>query len=245
MNNETIGISAELAIADVFDVKVSPSYRERGNEEVTESLKDIVYNIFEEYDIPNPVGHIAENQSPIDFDLKNGETLSVKTNQKKLGKVAPQIIGQPTSDTYFDFLERRFGYDVGGELASRGLPDTYQTRAFLFKEFSINHICEMLSEYWKHIFECDHYIHFYNVLDANGNISYDPKCIVLRNLPANPNWDKSYISFTQSLNTWNESNVLKYNGISIGEFQAHNNRNCLKFRFNIKGILKILKKGLI
>lgn len=245
MNNETIGISAELAIADVFSVEVSPSYRSRGDEEITESLKDIVCSVFEDCNIPIPVEHIAENQSSIDFILENQETLSVKTNQKKLGKVAPQIIGQPTSETYFDFLQSRFGYDVRGELASRGLPDTYQSRAFLFKEFSINHICEMLSEYWRHIFECDHYIHFYNVLDSQGNISYDAECIVLRNLPAYPKWDSNLIYFTQSLNTWNESNVLKYNGISIGEFQAHNNRNCLKFRFNIKGILEIIKRGLI
>ena len=245
MNNETVGISAELAIADTFNVEVSPLYRVRGDEEVAESIRNIVYNIFEECNIPTPVEHIAENQSPIDFILENDETLSVKTNQKKLGKVAPQIIGQPTSDTYFNFICGKFGYDVNIESARRGMQDTYENRAFLFKEFSMNHICEMLSEYWQHIFECDHYIHFYNVLDVNGNISYNAKCIVLRNLPANPYWDINHISFTQNLCTWNESNVLKYYGISIGEFQAHNNRNCLKFRFNIKGILELLKKGLI
>lgn len=245
MNNETIGISAELAIADAFNVELSSFYRARGDEEVTESIKSIIQGVFWENDIPKPIKHIAENQSPIDFILENGETLSVKTNQKRLGKVAPQIIGQPTSDTYFDFIRRRFGYNVNTELARRGMHDTYENRAFLFKEFSINNICEMLLEYWQHIFECDHYIHFYNVLDGNNHISYNTKYIVLRNLPDKPNWDKHYISFTQRLDTWNESNVLKYYGISIGEFQAHNNRNCLKFRFNIKGILKILEKGLI
>ena len=31
MNNEVVGISAELAIADVFGVYVSPKYRNRGD----------------------------------------------------------------------------------------------------------------------------------------------------------------------------------------------------------------------
>ena len=245
MNNETIGISAELAIADVFGVEVSPLYRTRGDGEIISSLRNIAYNIFEECDIPVPVEHIAENQSPVDFVLENGETLSVKTNQKKLGKVAPQIIGQPTSDTYFDFIEEEFGYDVNDELTSRGMVDNYENRSFLFKEFSLNNICEMLSEYWQHIFECDHYVHFFNVLNPDGSISYDAKCIVLRNLPDDPYWDINHISFTNTINTWNESNVLKYYGISIGEFQVHKNRNCLKFRFNIRGILKLLQRDLI
>ncbi|MDO4608850.1 MAG: hypothetical protein Q4B40_06635 [Clostridia bacterium] len=245
MNNETIGISAELAIADVFDISVSPTYRIRGDEAAKKSLMDLVCRVFYEYEIPKPIEHIAENQSPIDFILEYGETLSVKTNQKALGKVAPQIIGQPTSETYFDFLYNRFGYDVYKELASRHWHDTHENRAFLFKEFSFNNICEMLSEYWKHIFECDHYIHFYNILDGDRSLSYKPNCIILKNLPTNPFWDINKISFTRNLQTWNESNVLKYCGISIGEFQAHNHRNCLKFRFNINGILKLLERNLI
>ena len=42
------------------------------------------------------------------------------------------------------------------------------------------------------------------------------------------------------LEDWNESNTVKYNNISIGEFQVHNNRQCYKFRFNFKNLIKIL-----
>ena len=36
-------------------------------------------------------------------------------------------------------------------------------------------------------------------------------------------------------------NLKKYRkSISIEEFQVHKNRNCFKFRFNIKNILKII-----
>lgn len=245
MNNETIGISAEVAIADEFNVAVSPFYRQRADEEIAESIRAIVYNVFEEFEIPNPVEHIAENQNPIDFILENEETLSVKSNQKRLGKVAPQIIGQPTIETYFDFLYEHFNFDIYGELRRLRLPDTYQNRTYIFKCFSIDNICVMLDVYWQYMFHCDHYLHFYNVLDRFGDLTNNPQCIVLRNLPEHINLNPNLISFTRSLNTWNECNTVKYNGISIGEFQVHRNRNCLKFRFNIAGVLRLLDIGLI
>ena len=245
LNNETVGISAEIAIADEFGVEVSPYYRNRGDEEIALSIRNIVSEIFDANNIPYPITHIAENQSPIDFILENSKTLSVKSNKRRLGKVAPQVIGQPTNETYFDFLYSQFGYDINIELRNRGLCDSYENRVFLFKEFSLNNICEMLSEYWKHLFECDYYIHFFDVLDMRNNLTYNPSYIVIRDIPVTPHWDIENISFTHGIRTWNESNTVKYHGISIGEFQAHNNRNCLKFRFNIRGILKLLEDGLI
>ena len=34
---------------------------------------------------------------------------------------------------------------------------------------------------------------------------------------------------------------VKYDGITIGEFQVHKNRNCFKFRFNMQNLLNLLK----
>lgn len=43
-------------------------------------------------------------------------------------------------------------------------------------------------------------------------------------------WEKVLFSFTKpTIQDWNDSNTLKYNGISIGEFQVHRNRNSYKF----------------
>jgi hypothetical protein len=67
LNNEHIGVSAEIAIADE--------------------------------NIPLPIRHVAERQNPTDFILANGQALSVKTNKQKLGKAAPQRIGQASSKT--------------------------------------------------------------------------------------------------------------------------------------------------
>ena len=85
---------------------------------------------------------------------------------------------------------------------------------------------------------------FYNIVDKNENVSESSEYIVLRKEQNFPNLNKENISFTKTLNNWNESNTVKYNNngklISIAEFQAHSNRGSFKFRFNIKNILKIL-----
>ena len=97
---------------------------------------------------------------------------------------------------------------------------------------------EVLNVYWHHMFECDYLIHFYNVL-------YNcPRYVVLGKLAA-PNWDSSKFSFTQTLDSWNESCTIKYKGRTIGEFQVHNNRDCFKFRFNMDGIVGLLNDGML
>lgn len=245
MNNETVGISAELAIADIFNVAVSPLYRVRADADIAESISGIVEDIFDRSNIPLPAEHIAENQNPVDFILENNETLSVKSNQQRLGLVAPQVIGQPTSETYFAFLQDEFGFDINRELRRLRLPDTYENRAYIFKCFSMDSICMMLDVYWQYMFHCDHYLHFYNVLDRFGRLTNNPQCIALRNLPEHVHWNPNLISFTQTVNTWSECNTLRYERITIGQFQAHRNRNCLKFRFNIAGILELIDRGLI
>lgn len=54
-------------------------------------------------------------------------------------------------------------------------------------------------------------------------------------------WQKSLFSFTkEKLEEWNESNTVKYKGISIGEFQVHKARDCYKFRFNLENLEKVV-----
>lgn len=102
LNNKEIGISAEVAIADAFGLSVTPNYRNRGNEDIVKLIQPQIINIFKNEGIPNPIKHIAEGQNPVDFELNNNYTLSVKTNQQFSKKVAPQNVGQPTSTTYFN-----------------------------------------------------------------------------------------------------------------------------------------------
>ena len=57
---------------------------------------------------------------------------------------------------------------------------------------------------------------------------------------ATSKFKKDKFTFTKNLENWNESNTVKYYGITIGEFQVHNNRNCLKFRFDMKNLIELL-----
>ena len=254
-NNEKIGISAEIAIADTFNIVVDNRYRTRGDKEIITLLQRDILNIFFEENIPIPSKHVAEDQNPIDFILENGETLSVKTNKRQLGKVAPQIIGQPSDETYFSHMKNELLDDIPefdnieNELKKRELEDNYENRSKIFKEISIKYIDIIIQEYWKNLVECDYLLFFYNIVDKNENISKNPEYIIVTKELELPNFKKENFSFTKTLENWNESNTIKYSvsnnekPISIGEFQVHKNRNCFKFRFNLKNILKILDQS--
>ncbi len=247
INNESIGIATEVAIAKTYNVPISPNYELRAEPGITNFLLegDYIRKIFERENIPFPIKHIAEGQNPVDFVLENNKTLSVKSNQNQIGKAAPQNIGQPTNQTYFNFIEAQNiipGFKLDNYLAERGLSDTEENRKCVFKSISIEYIDLLINMYWKNIFECDYLLLMYNLENhacPTNNYRLFGK---FGNLPK---WNKELFSFTRPLSQWNESTTLKYNGISIGEFQVHNNRNCLKFRFIMKGIMKLLDSKLI
>lgn len=237
MNNETIGISAEIAIADYFDVEIDQDYRVRGDDAVVEMIYPKVEEIFKKHDLPIPVEHIAEKQNSVDFLLEDDLTLSVKTNQRYPGKVAPQIIGQPTSETFFEIMLSKMGYNIASKLRNYGLSDTYENRSRIFKHFVFENIETLLEIYWDHLFECDYLIYFYYILNSTGRLTGNPQYKVLFPIEY-PIFDKEYITFTQTEKSWNESCTIKYKGKAIGEFQVHNNRNCFKFRFNFKNLFE-------
>lgn len=247
INNESIGIAAEVAIAKTYGVPINPTYELRAEPGIAEFLLegDYIRKIFARENIPSPTKHIAEGQNPIDFILENDKTLSVKSNQKQIVKAAPQKIGQPTDRTYFAFLEEQNvipGFKLGNYSAERGLSDTEENRKYVFKSISIEHIDLLIDMYWKNIFECDYLLLMYN-LERHASPMENYRLFgKYGNLPK---WNKNLFSFTRSLSEWRESTTLKYNGVSIGEFQAHNHRNCLKFRFTMKGVMKLLEENLI
>ena len=156
-----------------------------------------------------------------DFELERGLRLSVKTN--KGNKVCPPEVGQPGAKTcllYFkDFLPL----------------DTTLVTGPLFKEMVFNHIEKLIPFYVDHLFESDWLLWIY--LENEGyqfrNIS--------RNAIHSFTWKRELFSFTKdSVPQWNESNTVKYDNNSIGEFQVHQNRNCFKFRFNMPVLLSLI-----
>lgn len=235
LNNEEVGISAEVSIATAFNVPISQEYLARADLNTTKLISSLnLRELFSIESIPDPVEHIAEGQNPVDFLLVGGQTLSVKTNQNDIGRAAPQKVGQPTHATYYDYFKDIIGVDQQTYFQD---PERY------FKETSIYKIAYVINRYWTNMFDCDYLILFYNIipaLEGCGSIGY--RVFGRRAVP--PNWNPELFSFTKpSPGTWNESNTLKYNGVTLGNFQDHKNRNCFKFRFNMNGIIKLINNG--
>lgn len=226
---EQVGISAEIALADLTGVEVDHVYRRRGRENLVQHIKPALASIVSEF--PTPVAHIAEDGNPVDFLLKGGGTLSVKTNMRELGKVAPQNIGQPTSATFWARLPHLIPKAV--DISSL----SYSQSAKVFKQVAQNRTTDLLGDYWQNLFDCDYFLHIFDVLDRKDNLTDKPQVKVIKKSQS-PKWTESKITFTKTLKEWNESCTVKYDSVSIGEFQIHNNRNCFKFRFNLAGLIR-------
>ena len=83
VNNESIGISAEVAIAKSFNLDINDEYVYRSEQSIVNLLlkNDNIISVFKKEHIPIPIEHVAEKQNPADFLLEGNKTLSVKSNQ--------------------------------------------------------------------------------------------------------------------------------------------------------------------
>jgi hypothetical protein len=226
---EQVGISAELAVADLSGIAVRDEYRRRGKPELVNHISSAIEDFLQ--DIPKPVSHIAEDQNPIDFMLLGDKTLSVKSSMRNAGKVAPQNIGQPTSATFWSRLPHLVPQSMDPKTFTRSQSND------LFKKIAQERTSELLTEYWNNLFDCDYLIYVYDVINKDDSLSTKPKALLLEKATS-PHWQSSKFTFTRDIENWNESSTLKYESITVGEFQVHNNRDCLKFRFDLGGLVE-------
>jgi len=158
--------------------------------------------------------HTAAKGALHDFTSTNSTLhLSAKTSKKKDGKVAPQKIGQPTKKKFLEY----FGLPIN-------MSDS-EIKAFIQRD-----IVRILNEYFKYTF--DDKIIYYNeardvamFVEKVKNVVFDSKLIEFGCIRK----DKE----------WNESNILFYKNIRIGEFQIHRNRSCIKFRWFFENMLAL------
>ena len=91
-----------------------------------------------------------------------------------------------------------------------------------------------MNKYLRYLFDCDYLLWIYKNRDSfkykilSSDLHFEFK--------------KEKFTFTRDLDDWNESNTVKYEGITIGEFQVHKNRNSLKFRFDMRNLIKLLEE---
>jgi len=224
-NTEELGMTAEKVICDLSGID-SLHIEHRANTELEKEIKPVMRDALEELpDIKESVGQekgekggLTKNRS--DFKCENGETIEVKTT-KSSWKLCPHKCGQPGDETFDEY----FGHLYDGKI-------NYEKA----KKLVINKFHEMMPIYLENLFDNDYLLFLYF---TGKNRGYE--IIEKENLPDFDEWEEDDFSFTQTVESWNESCTIRYDGTSIGEFQLHSNRNCYKFRFQIKKLSRILE----
>lgn len=220
-NTEQLGILVERAMCDIVNIPFNTKRK-------YDSLSSDIIS-----DIDNTIGpllkrmkldHVGNMNKTYDFIDKEGvddvNTLSVKTLMSG-NKICPQNIGQCSLNSLNTKLEI--------ELRSRD--DV--------KGYFMSNTASMLDKYLKNCFCCDRMIvykfdkGYIYVLDKIGEVEFNKS-----------------LKFTTSkgLLDWNESNTIYIDGdkkLSLGEIQIHNNRDCVKFRFNIETLIELINNNMV
>lgn len=228
LNNETIGQSAEYAICVAANIECNIA-EGRINKSISDKLVEIIH---EEKILNLLPDEICEScgykNGSIDFKLKNGETLSLKSLKYKDGKVCPQKVGQPTLKSWDNTWETGWN----GQLE-------YNQKRW---DFIKSNIYKYLNKMIENIFCCDYLIILKNC-GSNPSISFFDKKLLKNKMDF---FKDQPIIYTREEyeEKWNEKKKkysemsctikIKMSGelINVGEFQFHkNSRKQLKFRF--------------
>lgn len=216
---EDIGHILEMAVCITLNIKYIGEFK-YSIDKATQLANKMGSQLREH--ISEPLTHTAYGKGKYDF---TGETLylSAKSN-KKHHYVAPQSIGQLTQKRFCEV----FGLSLDND-------------NYMLKQYIIVNIQDLLQKYISNTFDCT--VLYYHekeqsiqLINLNQSI---PIC-----------WKNQTISFSKpSAEVWNESNsiYIDSNGISksIGNIQFHKNRNCIKFRWNIRNLISLFPVSFI
>lgn len=208
---EDLGKKFEMGICLLYNIPFNGKYK-YGLEE-PEKIKTRIAPLLNLFP---PCFHTAINGSRYDFTSNENPELylSAKTT-KKDGKVCPQVIGQPSKKKFCEF----FNLDQTITLEE-------------IKTYIQTNLEKLLIIYFDNTFDCP--IIYYNKhKNLTLFIKTNSKII----------WSNTPIVFGHIINNkiWNESTTIyieKYGKkISIGEFQVHKHRDCIKFRWCFENII--------
>ncbi len=209
---EDLGKMFEMGICLLYGIDYDGTYSYSMDE--AHKLKDRVNKLKEVF--PYNIKHVAKNGNQYDFESAEDKTinLSAKTT-KKDGKVCPQVIGQPSKKKFCE----HFGVDSSYDLEQ-------------IKNFIKDNVTNLLERYCSTTFDCP--IIYYN---KHKNL------LLFVKLKEHIDWTKQEIVFKHIRDNkkWNESTTIYINNISIGEFQVHNHRDCIKFRWVFEKMLDVFK----
>jgi len=209
---EDLGKIAEKAICDLLGTPYNMTFKYP--QERVDALRPRFASLAQEF---AGYTHTGNSDDLNDFTSADGSKhLSVKTT-KKGWKICPQILGQPSRSTF---------------CPSFGLPlDATNDQ---IKGYIESHALEMMPKYIATTFHCP--VLFYC---EKTNLCQ----IITMTEPLA--WAEVTLSFShqEKKKVWNESSTVYAERagvkVSLGEFQVHNHRNCIKFRFDIKNLLAL------
>lgn len=214
LKTEDLGKIFEMAICLLYNTPFEGKYKYSMEE--ANALKHRIEGLLVSF--PHKIKHTAKNGSQYDFCGIDDETikLSAKTT-KKDGKVCPQVIGQPSKKKFSQF----FNIDISLTLEQ-------------VKDYIETNVSNMLPIYLHYTFDCP--IIYYN---QKTNV------LQLIKLTQNIDWKQQSITFSHKKNNtfWNESSTISINKTTIGEFQVHNNRDCIKFRWAFENLLGLFPES--
>lgn len=211
--NEDLGKITEYALCLLLETPFHGQYR---------------YSVDKAYRIANRLAplqskldgfvHTGNVSKEFDFQRGSSEGLSVKTIKTGSWKVCPQVIGQTTKHRFSQY------FNIGNESPE------------MIKSFIERNILTLLREYERHTFHCD-VLFFHERLDYVSLISRADSF----------QWDNYSYALSRLASTydWNESSTLRIFGSenpspkTLGEFQVHQNRDNVKFRFDLKTLLEV------
>ena len=230
INNETLGQSAEKVICDLSKLD-SSHLNGRSDKTYEEILTPLITKALNE--LPSVIKHTGleegkrggHSKSSVDFYLSEEKSLSVKTNKNSNMKVCPSEVGQSSWSVLNKYFKEI--------LQMNNIKNLDRDN---FKQIVFSSIDLIIPIYLDHLLSTRLFI-----MDNQKKSKFYYKIIQKINL-SRFNWNVNMFSFTKDINSWNESCTVKYNGISLGEFQLHSNRSPnKKFRFNMQNLCKILE----
>jgi hypothetical protein len=218
LKTEDTGKIFEKAICDVYGIPFDGPFKysqEEANHLVPRLKKLVSDNLFPQ------CSHTASKGARYDFTSIDGtQHLSAKSNKKKGGKIAPQVVGQAHPIKFCKIM--------GIEYTS---PEQ-------LKQYIQEHIVDsVLPLLWAHTFDCP--ILYY--LKETGEISFiTPLC------DGAVNWSQYQYNWTCSYDNWKNSSTLKIiidgKEEAILEFQIHSkNRQNMAIRWITENVLQLFK----
>lgn len=227
-NNETFGISVEKTICMNFNDINNKIDNNRCDITIMNELKEPFKKFFIDNKITK-LEYTGDVSNKTDF-IGDNKTYSVKSNLKKNDKVCPQNIGQTTKAK---FIENIYNVVNNTKIEEK---DFDSITDLMLKENIINNADKYLNLYLENLFCCDYIIYIQQT-------TMKPKLIGKKDFIFDNKLDSCKITFTRDASKWNESTTVKYNNISIGEFQFHKkgkHKGIKKFRFHLNRLLSII-----